>query len=189
MPSPTSPPRRPTPAELQAAAGRRIPDVIAPALAVLLCGINPSLYSAATGHHFARPGNRFWPALHRAGITPRQLAPHEWPELLALGWGVTNVVARATATAAELSDDEMRAGGRALAAKLRRYRPRMLAVLGVTAFRAAFDRPAAVLGPQPELVAGTRVWVLPNPSGLNAHYTLPRLAELFAELRAAALAA
>ena len=183
----TSPPRRrPTPEELRAAEGRRIPDVIAPGLTVLLCGINPSLYSAATGYHFARPGNRFWPALHRGGITPRQLDPSEGRELLALGWGITNVVARATATAAELHDDEVRAGGRALAAKLRRWRPRTLAVLGVTVYRTAFGRPDAVLGAQPERIGGTRVWVLPNPSGLNAHYTLPRLAELFAELRDAA---
>lgn len=180
------PPSRPTPEQLRAAAGRRVPDLIAPGLSVLLCGINPSLYSAVTGHHFARPGNRFWPALQLGGITPRLLRPHEGHELLARGWGITNVVARATATAAELTEDELRAGGRRLAAKLRRHRPRMLALLGVTAYRAAFGRPDATVGPQRERVAGTRVWVLPNPSGLNAHYTLPRLGELFAELRAAA---
>lgn len=168
-----------------AAAGRPVPDLVAPGLRVLFCGINPSLYSAVTGHHFARPGNRFWPALHRGGFTDRQLAPWEQDELLRRGCGITNVVARSTATAAELSDEELRTGGARLIVKLRRLRPAMLAVLGIGAYRAAFGRPQAVLGPQPERVGGTPVWVLPNPSGLNAHYRIEQLAVLFAELRAA----
>lgn len=174
---------RPTRAEMLAAAGRTVPDLIAPRLRVLFCGINPSLYSAATGDHFARPGNRFWPTLHAAGFTPRRLAPHERRELLALGYGITNVVARSTAAAAELSPDELTAGARRLAAKLRRHRPRMLAVLGVGAYRTAFDRPRAVLGLQAEPIGGSPVWVLPNPSGLNAHYRPAELARLYGELR------
>jgi TDG/mug DNA glycosylase family protein len=154
---------------------------------VLFCGINPGLTSAWSGHHFARPGNRFWPALHRSGFTPHRLAPHEQDELRALGLGVTNLVSRATATAAELGRDELRAGAAVLVEKVHRYRPGVLAVLGVTAYRAAFDRPGAVLGEQPDAVIGTtRVWVLPNPSGLNAHYQLPDLIAEFTRLHHAA---
>jgi TDG/mug DNA glycosylase family protein len=177
--------RKPTKEEMLAAAGRVVPDIIGHGLSVLFCGINPGLYTAATGHPFARPGNRFWPALHAGGFTPRLFAPHEARELLALGYGITSVVARATATAAELSPDEYVEGGRILAAKVRRYRPACLAVLGVGAYRVAFDRPKASIGPQDESVGETRVWVLPNPSGLNAHYQPKDLARLFAELRAA----
>ncbi|HEX8069022.1 MAG TPA: G/U mismatch-specific DNA glycosylase [Pyrinomonadaceae bacterium] len=176
-------PRKPTREEIAAAAGKTLRDVIAPDLRVLFCGINPGLYSGATGHHFARPGNRFWPALHAGGFTPRLLAPHEERELLALGYGVTNFVPRATATADELTNDEIIAGGRRLAAKVRRYRPRCLAVLGIGAYRTAFARPKARLGPQPDPIAATAVWVLPNPSGLNAHYRAAELARLFRELR------
>lgn len=183
-----TPPRRPTRADQLAAAGRPIPDLVAPGLRVLFCGINPGLYSAATGHHFARPGNRFWPALYRGGFTDRQLAAWEEAELLRYGYGITNVVARSTATAAELSDAELRAGGRRLAAKLRRLRPAMLAVLGIGAYRAAFGRPDATLGRQAEPIGDTPLWVLPNPSGLNAHYNVAGLATLFAELRDAATA-
>lgn len=171
---------------MAAAAGRTVKDVIAPGLRVLFCGINPGLYTAATGHPFARPGNRFWPALHASGFTPRLLAPHEARTLLALGYGITSVVARATATADELTREEFVAGGRKLAAKVRRYQPEFLAVLGVGAYRAAFARPKARLGPQDERIGATIVWVLPNPSGLNAHYQPKDLARLFAELRAAA---
>ena len=177
--------RAPTPAEVAAAADRTIPDVIGPDLRVLFSGINPSLYSAATGHHFARPGNRFWPALHRSGFTPRQLHPSEQHELPALGLGITNVAARATARADELSRAELIEGGAVLAALAERWRPRFLAVLGVTAYRAAFARPKAAIGPQPDLVGGVGVWVLPNPSGLNAHYTVDTLAAAYAELRKA----
>jgi double-stranded uracil-DNA glycosylase len=176
---------RPSPADLAAANGRSIPDVIAPDLAVLFCGINPGLWSAATGHHFARPGNRFWPALHRGGFTPRQLAPAEQELLLGYSLGITNVVARGSARADELTPAELVAGGESLRARVARFRPRWLALLGVGAYRTAFARPKAVIGEQPDVLGGTRVWVLPNPSGLNAHYTLDRLAGAFAELRSA----
>ncbi|MBP7148378.1 MAG: G/U mismatch-specific DNA glycosylase [Acidobacteria bacterium] len=176
---------RPGPEDLARAANRRVPDVIAPGLGVLFVGINPGLWSAATGHHFARPGNRFWPALHGAGFTPRLLAPDEERLLLDLGCGVTNIVPRASASAAELARDELRRGGCALARKVRRTSPRWVAVLGVTAYRSAFERPRAGLGPQEERLGGAGVWVLPNPSGLNAHHQLPDLVRLFAELRAA----
>ena len=177
---------RPTRAELLGAADRLVPDVIAPGLRVLFCGINPGLYSAFSGHHFAGPGNRFWPALHAAGFTERVLAPHEERELLASGCGVTNVVARATATAAELRPAEFADGGRRLAAKVTRYRPRVLAVLGVGAYRTAFGDRKATLGRQPTPLGDTVVWVVPNPSGLNANYQLPELARMLAEVRAAA---
>jgi double-stranded uracil-DNA glycosylase len=174
---------RPSPADLEAARDQTIPDVIAPGLRVLFAGINPSLYSAAVGQHFARPGNRFWPALHRGGFTPRQLRPAEQDQLPALGLGITNVVARATARADELADQELREGGQALRAKAVRLRPQWLAVVGVTAYRTAFGDPRAVVGPQRELAPGTRLWVLPNPSGLNALWTTPKLIEAFRDLR------
>lgn len=176
---------RPTRGELIAAAGKTVPDVIAPGLRVLFCGINPGLYTAVTGHHFARPGNRFWPALHRAGFTDRQLTPSEERELLKSGYGITNVVARATASAAELSREEFVEGGRLLARKVKRYRPRVLAILGIGAYRLAFDRPKAVLGPQEQSIGTAKVWVLPNPSGLNAHYLLDDLVTLFLDLQVA----
>ncbi|MCG8921924.1 G/U mismatch-specific DNA glycosylase [Lentzea sp. CC55] len=160
-----------------------IADVIKPGLDVLFCGINPGLVSEATGHHFARPGNRFWPALHLSGFTPRQFAPSEQEKLLELGLGITNVVARPSAKADELTIDEMREGGALLAEKVRRYSPKVLAVLGVTVYRAAFERKKAQVGPQEDTVGGVRVWVLPNPSGLNAHYQLPALAEEFGRLK------
>src|SRR6266550_4727656 len=140
----------PTRAEVLAAADRTVRDVIAPRLRVLFCGINPGLYSGATGHHFARPGNRFWPVLCAAGFTPRVLKPWEERELLEWGYGITNIVARATATAAELSKDEFVAGGRRLERKVKRYRPEWVAVVGIGAYRAAFGRPRALVGPQPE---------------------------------------
>ena len=163
--------------------GKPLRDVVAPDLDVLFCGINPSLLSAERGHHFARPGNRFWPALHLAGLTPRRLAPDEDGLLPTFGLGVTNVVARPTRTAAELTVEELRAGAAELAELVARYRPRVLAVLGVTAWRQAFDRPRAVLGRQPERIGGVTTWVAPNPSGLNAHHQLPDLARLYRELR------
>jgi TDG/mug DNA glycosylase family protein len=173
--------------QLAAAAGRTLPDLIAPGLSVLFSGINPSLYSAATGHHFARPGNRFWPALRLSGFTPRLLLPAEQAELLPLRLGITNVVDRATARAAELAPEELVAGADALAAKVRRWRPTWLAVVGVTAYRVGFGRSRAAVGPQDERIGGAGVWVLPNPSGLNASYQLDRLADEFAALRAAAI--
>ncbi|GAA4418385.1 G/U mismatch-specific DNA glycosylase [Actinokineospora soli] len=174
---------RPTRAELDAARDRTIPDVIAPGLAVLFCGINPSLYSAATGRHFARPGNRFWPALHLSGFTPRLLGPQEQDLLPGFGLGVTNLVARATARADELSPAELVSGGERLRALVEEYRPRVVAVVGVTAYRVAFGMPDARVGARPETVGPAAVWVLPNPSGLNAHYQLPELAAEFRVLR------
>jgi len=160
--------------------------VIAPDLQVLFCGINPGLYSAATGNHFARPGNRFWPALHGAGFTPRLLHPWEKSLLLEAGYGLTNLVNRATAAAGELSAAELVVGGKRLLRKVERYRPRTIAFLGMGAYRHAFGRPKATLGRQPETLAGASIWVLPSPSGLNANYQLPQLVELFRQLRMAA---
>lgn len=174
---------RPTPAELEAARDLVLHDVIAADLRVLFCGINPGLWSAATGFHFARPGNRFWPALHASGFTPRQFAPREQDSLLALGLGVTNIVARTTARADELTGEELRAGAAILTEKAARFRPAWVAVVGVTAYRTAFARPKATVGPQPEPIGASRVWVLPNPSGLNAHWTPTALGEEFARLR------
>ncbi|MFJ6729289.1 G/U mismatch-specific DNA glycosylase [Streptomyces sp. NPDC091281] len=175
-----------TRAELEAARDRVVPDVVADGLHVLFCGINPGLMTAATGHHFARPGNRFWPVLHLSGFTPRLLKPEEQGELPGHGLGITNVVARATARADELSAEEYREGGRLLTAKVARLRPRWLAVVGVTAYRAAFDDRTAQVGPQDRLIGDTRIWALPNPSGLNAHWTTATMAEEFARLRIAA---
>ena len=177
---------RPSPADLEAARNRTIPDVLplpGQPLNVLFCGINPSLYSAATGWHFARPGNRFWPALHLSGFTPRLLTPAEQDLLPGYGLGITNLVARATAQAAELDPAELQAGSERLAALVAGRRPRVLAVAGVTAYRTAFGHPRAAVGPQPDPLAAARVWVLPNPSGLNAHITAPKLAELMKEMR------
>jgi TDG/mug DNA glycosylase family protein len=150
---------------------------------VLFCGINPSLYSAATGHHFARPGNRFWPALYAAGFTRRLLQPWEEQLLLADGFGITNLVARATVAATELTNDELREGRKRLARKVSRYRPRCVAVVGIGAYRVAFDRPHAGIGRQPDLIGTATVWVLPNPSGLNANHQLPDLTKVFRKLR------
>jgi double-stranded uracil-DNA glycosylase len=174
--------------DLAAARDRTIPDIL-PAegepLHVLFVGINPGLYSAATGWHFARPGNRFWPALYLSGFTPRQLAPREQAELPAYGLGITNIAPRATAQAAELTDDELRDGAIRLQKLADKYRPRFVAVAGVTAYRIAFGRPRAAIGPQDETLGPARLWILPNPSGLNASWILPRLAEAFRELRIA----
>jgi double-stranded uracil-DNA glycosylase len=179
----------PTRLELDAARDRTIPDVLPVAgqpLRVLFCGINPGLYSAATGWHFARPGNRFWPALHRSGFTPRLLAPREQDLLPGYGLGITNLVPRPTAQASELTAAELRAGGEHLAALVREHHPAFIAIAGVTAYRTAFGRPRATTGPQPDPLAGARLWVLPNPSGLNASYQIDRLVEEFARLREAA---
>ncbi|RBY77213.1 G/U mismatch-specific DNA glycosylase [Geodermatophilus sp. TF02-6] len=163
--------------------GKPLRDVVAPDLDVLFCGINPSLTSAARGHHFARPGNRFWPALHLAGLTPRLLTPDEDAELPRHGLGVTNLVDRPTRTAAELTPEELRDGAAALTELVRTVRPRVLAVLGIGAFRTGFDRPRAALGRQDERIGGAVTWVVPNPSGLNAHYQLPDLARIYRQLR------
>jgi double-stranded uracil-DNA glycosylase len=181
-----TPPERPTRAQIAKAIGRTVPDLIGPSLRVLFCGINPGLYSGATGHHFARPGNRFWPALHRAGFTDRLLGAWEERELLARGYGITNLVARSTAAAAELSPEELRAGRRRLLRKVHRYRPQWIAILGIGAFRAAFGDRAATIGRQPGALGLAGLWVLPNPSGLNANHQLRELAHAFRELREAA---
>ena len=182
MPRPPTP-YKPTRADLLAAQNKTIRDVIAPGLHVLFCGINPGLYSGATGHHFARPGNRFWPTLHQAGFTPRLLHPSEERELLTYGYGITNLVARATATADELAAEELVAGQRRLKSKVKRYQPQVVAVLGISAYRTAFGQKLVTLGRQPDSLVKAVVWVLPNPSGLNAHYQLADLAEHFRALR------
>ncbi|MFN2607699.1 MAG: G/U mismatch-specific DNA glycosylase [Acidimicrobiales bacterium] len=171
---------------MAAAAGSQVPDVVAPGLAVLFCGINPGLYSAATGLHFARPGNRFWRVLAAAGLTPRVLEPWETADLLSAGLGITNLVARATARADELSPVELRAGAEHLTATVTRWQPAWVAVVGMGAYRTAFDRPNARIGAQPEGIAGAGAWLLPNPSGLQAHYQLPELTAAFAALARAA---
>lgn len=176
---------KPTAAQIAAARGRTIPDVIAPGLRVLFCGINPSLYSAAIGHHFGRPGNRFWRTLHAAGFTDRLLSPFEDRLLLARGYGITNLVARATTSADELTAAELVAGASRLEREARRYQPVCIAFLGITAYRGAFKRRAATRGKQAETLAAAAIWILPNPSGLNAHYQLADLAELFRVFRRA----
>lgn len=178
-------PWRPTKQQLLAAEGKTVRDVIAPGLRVLFCGINPGLYTAAVGHHFARPGNRFWPALYAAGFTDRLVSPFDERELLKSGYGITNVVMRTTATADGLSREELREGGQQLTAKVRKYRPQVLAILGLGAYRTAFEKPKAIIGRQEEMIGETLIWVLPNPSGLNAHYQAKELASLFSELRGA----
>jgi TDG/mug DNA glycosylase family protein len=176
-------PWKPTREQLLAAEGKTVRDVIAPGLRVLFCGINPGLYTAAVGHHFARPGNRFWPALYAGGFTERLLSPFEERELLKSGYGITNVVRRTTARADLLTKPEILKGGQQLAAKVRRYHPTFLAILGLGAYRIAFDRPKATVGRQQETIGGTMLWVLPNPSGLNANYQSKDLARLFRELK------
>ena len=180
-----SKPFKPTKQQLIDAAGQTLRDVIAPNLRVLFCGINPGLYTAAVGHHFARPGNRFWPALHKSGFTDRLVSPFDEQELLKNRIGISNVVPYATASAAELTREDFIDGGKKLAAKVKRYRPQVVAILGVGAYRQAFAKPKAQIGEQSERIHSARVWVLPNPSGLNANYQLPDLARLFRKLRAA----
>jgi TDG/mug DNA glycosylase family protein len=176
---------KPTKAELLAAAGKTLPDLIAEGLKVLFCGINPGLYTAAVGHHFARPGNRFWPALHQAGFTERLYSPFEEERLLDLGYGITNLVARATASAAELTVEEYIQGGRRLEQKIKRYRPICVSFVGIGAYRVAFGRPKALLGRQPDRLGDAMIWTLPSTSGLNANHKPADLARLFAELREA----
>jgi TDG/mug DNA glycosylase family protein len=174
---------KPTKEELVRADGRSINDVIAADLKILFCGINPGLYSAAIGHHFGRPGNRFWPALHQAGFTPKLLSPYEERKLLDFGFGLTNIVDRATAQAGELTADELQSGLKVLERKVKKYRPQRLAVLGVGAYRTISANHQAQIGEQSETIGGAKVWLLPNPSGLNAHFTLPKLTEVFRELK------
>ena len=182
--TPRGPARGPTKEELAAAYGRAVPDLVRPGLRVLLVGINPSLWTGWSGYHFGRPSNRLWPTLHQAGLTDRRLRPEDAAELLAAGIGITNLVNRATARADELTDDEIRAGVPRLEATVRTYAPGTVAVLGITAYRTAFARPKATVGPQPETVEGAALWVLPNPSGLNAHYQQPDLTAVYARMAA-----
>jgi TDG/mug DNA glycosylase family protein len=177
---------KPTKDELFAARGKTVPDLITANLRVLFCGINPGLYSGAVGHHFARPGNRFWPVLYAAGITDRLLSPFEERDLLKRGYGITNIVSRSTANAAELSSSELQEGAKCLAKTVVKYKPRIVAVLGVEAYRKAFGHRDAVLGLQLERIGDSVVWILPNPSGINAHYQVKDLAELFKKLKKAA---
>jgi double-stranded uracil-DNA glycosylase len=179
------PSRKPNREELQAAYGKGVPDVIAADLKVLFCGINPGLYTAAIGHHFGRPGNRFWPTLYRAGFTPRLLKPYEERDLLEWGYGITNIVNKATVGEGELSREDLAEGGRRLVRLIQEYRPQFFALLGIGAYRTAFGKPKASLGRQDETIEGAILWVLPNPSGLNAHYQLEDLAALFRALREA----
>lgn len=176
-------PPRPSKADLAAAVHKTVPDLVAPGLTVLFCGINPGLYTAALGHHFARPGNRFWPALHGAGFTPRLFKPWEERELLPLGYGITNMVARTTAAASELSPEEYVEGGQRLTQLVQQYQPRVVAFMGIGAYRTAFARPKAQLGLQPERLADAALWALPSPSGLNANHSLADLITLLRELR------
>jgi double-stranded uracil-DNA glycosylase len=178
-------PWRPTKDQLEAATKKKVRDLIRPGLDVLFCGINPGRYSAAAGHHFAGPGNLFWPTLHAAGFIPRRFTPFEDAELLALGFGITNFVARASASAAELHPDEIRAGVGPLTRKVRRYAPRFVAFVGLQAYRIAFDRRKAQVGLQTETLGPARIWLLPNPSGLNAHHQAPTLKKMFGALLSA----
>ncbi len=180
-----SPGRRPSPADLEAAVGRAIPDVVAGGLTVLFCGINPGLWSGAVGHHFARPGNRFWRVLHASGFTPELVDPLEDHRLLDYGLGITNLVARATRSADELTTAELVAGAARLVRTSRRYRPQAVAVVGMGAYRTAFGHPKAPVGEQPEPIGSARAFVLPNPSGLQAHYQLGDLVEAFSAVRLA----
>ncbi len=177
---------KPTKAELLAAYGKSVPDIIAPGLKVLFVGINPGLYSGAVGHHFARPGNRFWPVLHKAGFTAQQLSPFEERDLLQHGYGITNIVNLSTAAADELDAKVLAKGGKRLAAKIKRYGPRIAAILGLQAYRIAFGQPRAGFGFQDVLIGSAQIWVLPNPSGLNASYQLPALTRMFRKVRIAA---
>jgi TDG/mug DNA glycosylase family protein len=178
----TPTPWKPTKAQLLAAQNKRVHDLVAKDLIVLFAGINPGLYTAAIGHHFGRPGNRFWPTLHQAGFTPRLLSPFEEHELLELGYGITNVVDHATAAAEELMAEDYLTGGKRLMKKVERYKPKVLAILGISAYRVAFGRKAATVGKQDERIGETELWVLPNPSGLNAHFQKPEMAKIFREL-------
>lgn len=174
---------KPSQSDIQSAAGRTVPDVIQNGLGILFCGINPGLYSGAVGHHFARPGNRFWPTLWAARFTERLLLPSEERLLLTYGLGITNFVARATGSAIELHPAELRTGAEQLADKVKHYKPRILAVLGVGAYRTAFGIRQAAIGRQTDTISDTEIWVLPNPSGINAHYQPEDLARLFGEMR------
>ncbi len=175
--------QKPTRENLQAAAGQTVPDVISARLRILFCGINPGLYSGFVAHHFAGPSNRFWPTLYRAGFTKERLLPTEERRLLESGYGITNLVKRSTGSAAEVNKEALKAGAVNLCLKVKRWKPWLVAILGVGAYRAAFEEPGAQVGLQPRTIGQARIWILPNPSGLNAHYTPQRFADAFGELR------
>ena len=174
---------KPTSSQLESAEGKKVSDIIRKSLDILFCGINPGLYSAAVGHHFARPGNRFWKALHESGLTERLLEPWEEEELLKEGFGITNLVNRATARASELEREELMEGRKILQSKVSKFNPSMVAILGITAYRTAFEKRKADIGKQEEKIAGSELWVLPNPSGINAHYQLSDFVRLFRNLK------
>lgn len=174
--------KKPTPDDLRHAVHATIPDILPVKMKVLFCGINPGLYSAAIGHHFARPGNRFWPVLHSSGFTPRLYSADEDSDLAKFGYGLTNLIARSSATAAELRAEEYNAGKEILIKKVLKYQPRVLALLGVGMYRQTFQQPVAKVGLQEEQIGQTYIWVLPNPSGLNAHYQISQLTEEFSRL-------
>ena len=176
-------PWKPTKEQIEKARDKTVPDIIAPSLKVLFCGINPGLYTAAVGHHFARPGNRFWPVLYFAGFTPRQLSPFEERELLNWGYGITNIVERASANATDLCRQELENGGRELVSKVLRFSPCILAVLGVGAYKASFNTPLSRPGLQQKRIGSTSIWVLPNTSGINANYQIEELVKMFKELK------
>src|SRR4051812_22807929 len=180
-------PWKPTKAQLLNAPKKPAPALTRPNLNILFVGINPGLYTAAVGHHFARPGNRFWPAMHKGGFTDTQVSPFDSAKLLDLNLGITNMCPRPTAMAHQLSTHELRKGAKILRRKVLRYKPRFVAIIGITSYRIAFDRKDAKLGLQPETIGDTKIWVLPNPSGLNAHYQVSDLAKLFTKLKEACL--
>jgi len=173
----------PSKQQVAAAYDKTIADVISTNLSVLFVGINPSLYSAATGHHFARPGNRFWPALHKSKFTSRLMSPYDDQSLIDFDCGITNLVARATARADELSSDELFRASQLLSRKVKKHRPKCVAFVGITAYRQAFNLLKAKMGLQDHVIGEAIVWALPNPSGLNAHYQLSDFTRLFGELR------
>ncbi len=174
-------------AELESYADATVPDLVGPGLRLLFVGINPGLWTAATQTHFAHPGNRFYPALLAAGIIDRPIdrgtgmTDDDRRYLIERGIGITNIVRRATAKASELSTEELHAGGDHLRAFVREHVPPVVAVAGITAYRTAFAQPKAVMGEQPDPFEGTRLFVVPNPSGLNAHETVATIADAYRE--------
>lgn len=173
---------KPTAIEVEQATDKLLPDLIETGLKALFVGTNPGLYSAAVGHHFARPGNRFWPALYRARITDRLYSPFEDHLLLKRGGGLTNIVSRASKRADDLSKSELYEGAEILTRKVLKFLPQKVVFLGITSYRNAFQEKQATLGLQDRTIGDVQVWVLPNPSGLNAHYQLPALGKIFAQM-------
>ena len=176
-------PFRPTKEQLAAAIHLTVPDLLAPNLKVLFVGINPGLYSAATNRHFARPGNRFWPALRDGGFTEGLMSPFDSHLILKRGYGITNICERATNAADELNKNELLCGAKSLLRKVKKYKPKIVAILGVGSYRTAFNKPHAKVGRQEEMIGDSILWVLPNPSGLNAHFIPSKLSKIFRELK------